>query len=67
MVGFLSFVIALGVWFVVSALANWDWFYGIVEFGVVEMLFGEGVGRMVCLLSGVVLIVGGVTGLLTRP
>ena len=57
--------IVLGVWLVVSALANWDWFYGILEFGIVEMLFGESAGRLVCLLVGIVLIVGGVAGLLT--
>jgi hypothetical protein len=56
-------VIALGIWFIISALANWDWFYGILEFGLVEAVLGEGVGRVTCLLYGVALVIGGVLAL----
>jgi hypothetical protein len=55
-------VAALGVWFIVSALLNWEWFYGIMEFSIIEGLFGEGVRRILCGLSGAALLIGGIAG-----
>jgi hypothetical protein len=62
MLPFLIIVAALGVWFIVSALLNWEWFYGIMEFGIIEGLFGEGVGRIVCGVAGLALLIGGIVG-----
>ncbi|HLW68676.1 MAG TPA: hypothetical protein VKS79_25385 [Gemmataceae bacterium] len=55
-------VTALGVWFIVSALLNWEWFYGIMEFAIIEGLFGEGISRIVCGIAGVALTIGGIIG-----
>jgi hypothetical protein len=60
MLAMVLMLVGLGVWFIISAVANWDWFYGILEFGLVEAMFGEGVGRVTCFVYGVALIFGGV-------
>ena len=64
MIALMLVLIALGVWFIVSALANWDWVYGIMELGIIEGLFGEGAGRLACLALGVFLSGVGVAGCL---
>jgi hypothetical protein len=56
MVAVASCVVALGVLFLVSALANWDWYKGIVDFAAAEVLFGEDAARWLCGLSGLALI-----------
>jgi threonine/homoserine/homoserine lactone efflux protein len=66
MVAVTIFVMALGVLFLVSALANWDWYKGIVDFAAVEGLFGENAARWLCGLFGLVLIGLGVVGLFQR-
>jgi hypothetical protein len=63
MLGFSLFVISLGVWFLVSALANWDWYKGIVDFAVAEALFGEDATRWLCGIAGLATIGIGVAGL----
>jgi hypothetical protein len=52
--------IALGLWFLYSALANWDWYKGIVDFAVTETLFGEEAARWLCGLFGLTIIGAGV-------
>ena len=52
---------ALGGWFLASALANWDWYKGIVDFAAVEAMFGEDAARWVCGLAGLGLIGCGVS------
>ena len=60
MVAVSLFVAALGAWFLVSALANWDWYKGIVDFAAIEGVFGENAARWACGLFGLVLIgIGG--------
>jgi hypothetical protein len=56
--------IAVGVLFLVSALANWDWYKGIVDFAAAEGLFGEDATRWLCGIIGVVAIGFGIAGLL---
>ena len=46
--------IALGLWFLVSALAKWDWYKGI-DFAATESL-GESATRLLCGIVGVVVI-----------
>jgi hypothetical protein len=46
--------IALGLWFLVSALANWDWYKGI-DIAAAESL-GESATRWLCGIVGVVVI-----------
>ncbi len=55
--------IALGLWFLVSALANWNWYKGIVDFAAAESLFGEDATRWLCGIVGVVVIGFGIAGL----
>ena len=57
------FIAALGVWLLISALANWDWFNAIAEFASIEALFGEGGSRLVCGIAGVGLIAVAIVGL----
>jgi hypothetical protein len=45
-------IIAIGVWFLVSALANWDWYNSIVDFAAIEGIFGESASRWCCGLLG---------------
>ena len=59
-------VAAFGVWFLVSALANWDWYKGIADFAAVEGLFGENAARWLCGLSGLMLMGVGVAWLVLR-
>jgi hypothetical protein len=56
MIALALFVAAAGVAFLASALANWDWYKGIVDFALVEGLLGESAARWLCGLSGVALI-----------
>jgi hypothetical protein len=53
-------ILMLGVWFLVSALANWDWYKAMVDFAAIEGLMGEDVARWACGLSGLVMIGGGI-------
>ena len=62
MIPLMIIVIALGIWFIVSALLNWEWFYGFMEFEIIEGLIGEGVSRIVCGITGVALVIGGIIG-----
>ena len=55
--------IALGLWFLVSALANWDWYKGIVDFAAADSLFGEDATRWLCGAAGLVVIGFGIAGL----
>ena len=61
MVAFPILFAVLGGWFLVSALANWDWYKGIVDFAAVETLLGENAARWVCGLAGLALIGCGVS------
>lgn len=54
------FVILLGAFFVLSAVANWDWSKGIADFAAVEIIFGENAARILCAMSGLVFSVAGV-------
>ena len=47
-----------GALLLVSALANWDWYKGLVDYAVIEAVFGEDAARWVCGVSGVALLVG---------
>ena len=60
MIALAILVDVVGLWFLISALANWEWYKGIVDFNLIERLFGETVVRWVCGLVGVVLVVLGV-------
>ena len=62
MVALSIFIIFLGGWFLISALANWDWYNAILDFAAVEALFGESASRWLCGVVGLVLIGGGVAG-----
>jgi hypothetical protein len=61
MVAFAVLFAALGGWLLVSALANWDWYKGLVDFAVVETLFGEDAARWVGGLAGLGLIGCGIS------
>ncbi|HEY8506571.1 MAG TPA: hypothetical protein VIL46_18455 [Gemmataceae bacterium] len=63
MIGFSCFVIALGVWFLASALANWEWYKSIVDFAAAEAVFGEGATRWLCGAVGLAFIGVGVAAL----
>ena len=66
MVALAIFVVAIGAWFLVSALANWDWYKGIVDFAATEAIFGENAARWLCGLLGIVGIVFGIAMLLQQ-
>jgi hypothetical protein len=55
--------ITLGSWLLISALANWDWYKGMVDFAAAETLFGEATTRWLCGLLGLVIIGVGIVGL----
>ena len=55
--------IAIGLWFLVSALANWDWYKGIADFAIAEALLGENATRWLCGILGLVVIGFGIAGL----
>jgi hypothetical protein len=55
--GLFAFLALLGVWLLVSALLNWEWYKAIIDFEVVEGLFGETVCRWFCGLSGIAIVV----------
>lgn len=56
MVGIIVLMAVIGLWLLVSALANWDWYKAIADFAVVETVFGENAGRLLCGLSGLILV-----------
>lgn len=66
MVALAGFVILIGVWFLVSALANWQWFTTDWDFALIERVFGENAARIVFGLLGIVLIVFGIVWLANR-
>jgi len=66
MVALSLFVVAIGVWFLISALANWDWYKAIVDFAATEAIFGESAARWLCGLLGIVAIGFGIAMLLQR-
>lgn len=55
------FLYILGFWFLISALANWDWIYALHEYAAIEAVFGEGTTRWVCGFEGLAIIALGVT------
>ena len=52
----------LGLWFLVSALVDLDWYYGVIDFQTAELLFGENAVRWVCGTLGFAMVVIGLTG-----
>jgi hypothetical protein len=59
-------IIAVGVWLLISALANWDWYIAITDFAATEALFGETAARWLCGLLGIVAIVFGIALLIDK-
>jgi uncharacterized membrane protein HdeD (DUF308 family) len=66
MIALSLFVVAIGAWFLISALANWDWYKGIVDFAATEAILGENAARWLCGLVGIVAIVFGIAMLFQR-
>jgi hypothetical protein len=56
MTGLFILFTAVGVFFLISALANWDWYTTLVDFAVVESILGENAARWCCGAFGLVLI-----------
>jgi hypothetical protein len=56
--------ILLGVVLLLAALANADWYKGIIDFAVAEVLFGEDATRWLCGIAGVATIGLGIAGLI---
>lgn len=54
------FIVLVGAFFVWSAVANWDWYKGIADFAVAEILFGENAARILCAATGISIGVCGV-------
>lgn len=53
----LAYIIVLvGLWLLVSALLNWEWYESILEFRLAEAFLGEDSARWLCGVSGVVLM-----------
>jgi Na+(H+)/acetate symporter ActP len=63
MIGLACFSIALGLWLLVSALANWDWYKSIIDFAVTETLFGENAARWLAGILGIIAIGAGVVAI----
>ena len=53
------FIIVIGLGFLLSALANWDWYKGIMDYAIIEGIFGEDAARWACGISGIVIMVIG--------
>lgn len=64
MAGLLVFTIAVGVWFVLSALLNWEWYHAFWDVQAEQALFGDTFARWSFGLGGAALIVTGVYYLL---
>jgi hypothetical protein len=62
-VGFAILVIVAGLWFLVSAVLDLEWFYGIADFSAAESLLGERAARWLCGGLGLVLIALGAVAL----
>jgi len=60
MVALAIIIVLFGVWLVISALANWDWYKGITDFAATEAVFGESAARWLCGVLGIVAIVFGI-------
>jgi hypothetical protein len=56
MVAFYLIGIAIGVWFVLSAVLNWEWYKALIDVQVTETLFGESAARWSFGLGGLALI-----------
>jgi hypothetical protein len=54
------FIAAFGLFLLVSALANWDWYAVLRDFAIVERLLGENAAWWACGVAGLVLIVAAV-------
>ena len=63
MTGLIICVTAFGLFLVVSALANWEWYKGLADFAAVEAVFGESAARWLCGASGLLLLGFGVAQL----
>jgi len=57
-----AFLALLGVWLLVSALLNWEWYKAFIDVEVVEGLFGETVCRWFCGLCGIAIFICAVVG-----
>ena len=55
--------IGLGLWLLISALLNWEWYLGIFDFAFIEAIFGDSAARWACGLAGVAMLVTGVVTL----
>ena len=66
MTGLIVVLAAFGLFLLVSALANWDWYKGITDFAVVETLLGENAARWTCGIAGLALTVFGIVCLVQR-
>jgi hypothetical protein len=56
MVPLCLFAIAVGVWFVLSALLNWEWYKALYDVAATETLFGETAARWSFGLGGAAII-----------
>ena len=48
---------AVGLLFLVSAIADWDWIYARWDVDATRTIFGEGAARWFCGLTGVAILV----------
>ena len=56
MVGLLVFGFVLGLLFLVSALAEWEWVYSLWDVEATRALFGEAAARWFCGVVGVAMM-----------
>ena len=56
MVALASIFVLVGLWLLVSALWNWEWYESILEFRLAEAFLGEDSARWLCGVSGLVIL-----------
>src|SRR5262249_44611960 len=64
MAGLLMILTVLGLWFVISALFDWEWAFGVIDFQDAELGLGVEAVRWTFCACGVGMVILGVVGLM---
>jgi hypothetical protein len=62
MAGLMMLLTILGLWFLISALMDWEWWGSVIDLQSAELLFGENSIRWIFGVGGAAMVIIGLAG-----
>jgi hypothetical protein len=62
MIGLMFIAAVIGLWLLAAALTERDFFFGVADVTSLDLVLGDGIGRMLCAGFGAALVLIGVLG-----